>query len=67
LYIEKAQNPIRKDIADAELCTIRDLIGHSNVKITQRYCRVSNLMVQRDCFKVMEVIMGQRVVSLDST
>jgi len=43
--------------ADADLCTIQDLLGHSNVKTTQLYCRVSNLKVQRDYFNAMEVIM----------
>jgi len=43
--------------ADASLATIQDLLGHSNVKTTQRYCRVSNLKVQRDYFNAMEVIM----------
>jgi site-specific recombinase XerD len=46
--------------ADAELVTIQDLLGHCNVKTTQRYCRISNLKVQRDYFNAMEVIM-QRI------
>lgn len=43
--------------ADADLVTIQDILGHSRIKTTQRYSKVSNLKVQRDYFKAMEVIM----------
>ncbi len=43
--------------ADADLVTIQDLLGHSRIKTTQRYCKVSNLKVQRDYFKAIEVVM----------
>ena len=42
--------------ADAELVTIQDLLGHSRITTTQRYCRVSNLKVQRDYDKAMEEV-----------
>jgi len=43
--------------ADADLVTIQDLLGHSRIKTTQRYCKVCNLKVQRDYFKAMELVM----------
>ena len=42
--------------ADADLVTIQDLLGHSRIKTTERYCKVSNLKVQRDYYKAMETI-----------
>lgn len=42
--------------ADADLVTIQDLLGHSRIKTTQRYCKVSNLKVQRDYHKAMEIV-----------
>jgi site-specific recombinase XerD len=43
--------------ADAELSTIQDLLGHNWITTTQRYCTISNLKVQRDYFKAMDVVM----------
>jgi site-specific recombinase XerD len=50
--------------ADAPLCSIQDLLGHSHITTTQRYCRVANLKVQRDYHRAMEVVM-QRMQALD--
>jgi site-specific recombinase XerD len=43
--------------AEAEVVTIQDLLGHSGISTTERYCTVSNLKVMMDYFKAMEVIM----------
>lgn len=45
--------------ADAGLATIQDLLGHAQITTTQRYCRVSNLKVQRDYYQAMQVVMEQ--------
>jgi site-specific recombinase XerD len=43
--------------AEAPLVSIQDLLGHSRIRTTQRYCKVSNVKVQRDYFKAMELVM----------
>jgi site-specific recombinase XerD len=43
--------------ADANLATIQDLLGHSQITTTQRYCRVANLKVQRDYYKAMQIVL----------
>jgi len=53
--------------ADAELDTIQNLLGHTRIKTTERYCRVSNVKVERDYFQAMEVVMqrsAQRVLAI---
>jgi site-specific recombinase XerD len=48
--------------ADADLATIQDLLGHSQITTTQRYCRVANLKVQRDYYKAMKVVLQRTQV-----
>jgi len=43
--------------ADADLVIIQDLLGHSQIRTTQHYCKVSNLKVQRDYHKAIDKVM----------
>lgn len=42
--------------ADAALSTIQDLLGHNWVTTTQRYCKVSNLKVQKDYYRAIQTV-----------
>jgi site-specific recombinase XerD len=52
--------------AEAEVETIQDLLGHNWITTTQRYCKISNLKVQRDYFKAMRNVL-QRFDQSSST
>jgi site-specific recombinase XerD len=43
--------------AEAEVVTIQDFLGHNWITTTQRYCKVSNLKVQKDYFKAMRNVL----------
>ena len=51
--------------ADAEVETIQDLLGHNWITTTQRYCKVSNLKVQKDYHKAMKKVV-QRSAAFSS-
>jgi site-specific recombinase XerD len=42
--------------AEANIATIQDLLGHNWISTTQRYCKISNLAVQRDYQQAMQKI-----------
>ena len=52
--------------AEAEVETIQDLLGHNWITTTQRYCRVSNLKVQRDYFKAMRNVLQRSTPPLSN-
>jgi site-specific recombinase XerD len=42
--------------AEAKIATIQDLLGHNWISTTQRYCKISNLAVQKDYHNAMQKI-----------
>jgi site-specific recombinase XerD len=42
--------------ADMDLVSIQDLLGHTRIKTTERYIKVSNVKVMRDYFKAIESV-----------
>ena len=42
--------------ADADMVTIQDLLGHARIATTERYSMVSNIKVQRDYHKAMNIL-----------
>lgn len=45
--------------ANADIVSIQEILGHTKIKITQRYCRLSNQKAQRDYVQAMEVVMAK--------
>lgn len=54
--------------ADADIVTIQDLLGHSRIRTTQRYCKLSNNKAQRDYHKAMDIVIERTaIISNNST
>lgn len=50
--------------ADADLVSIQKILGHTKIKTTPRYSKLSNRKAQRDYFQAMEMVMGKMSIDL---
>ena len=50
--------------ADADLVSIQEILGHTRIKTTQRYSKISNLKSQRDYFAAMELVMKKTSIGI---
>jgi site-specific recombinase XerD len=51
--------------ADADITIIQDLLGHSRITTTQRYCKLSNRKVERDDYRAIDLVV-KRTSPLES-
>ena len=49
--------------ADADIVSIQEILGHTKIKTTQRYSKLSNLKAQRDYFQAMEAVMKKATIN----
>lgn len=49
--------------ADADMVTIQEILGHTKIKTTQRYSKLSSMKAQRDYYKAMEIIVEKMAIT----
>ena len=50
--------------ADADLVTIQELLGHTRIKTTMRYCKLANQKAQRDYYNAVARVMEKSRVQV---